>query len=64
MPGMDGSAVLSAIKADDQLREIPVIMLTMVDDRNMGYASGASDYMTKPIERERLLAILASLPLP
>lgn len=64
MPGMDGWAVLAAIKADDELREIPVIMLTMVDDRNMGYAFGASDYMTKPIEREHLLAIFASLPLP
>jgi len=58
MPDMDGWAVLSAIKADDALRDIPVIMLTMVDDRNMGYALGASDYMTKPIDRERLLAIL------
>ena len=58
MPGMDGWAVLSALKADPELADTPVIMLTMVDDRNMGYALGASDYMTKPINRERLATIL------
>jgi CheY-like chemotaxis protein len=38
--------------------EIPVIMLSIVDDKNLGFALGASDYMTKPIERERLSALL------
>ncbi len=58
MPGMDGWAVLSALKADPELADIPVIMLTMVDDRNLGYALGASDYLTKPVDRERLIAVL------
>jgi len=58
MPGMDGWAVLSALKADPDLADIPVIMLTMVDDRNLGYALGASDYLTKPVDRERLIAVL------
>ncbi len=58
MPGMDGWAVLSALKADADLADIPVIMLTIVDDKNLGYALGASDYLTKPIERDRLVAIL------
>ena len=58
MPGMDGWAVLSALKADPALADIPVIMLTMVDDRNLGYALGASDYLTKPVDRERLIAVL------
>jgi signal transduction histidine kinase/DNA-binding response OmpR family regulator len=58
MPGMDGWAVLSALKADPDLADIPVIMLTMVDDRNLGYALGAAEYLTKPIDRERLLAVL------
>src|SRR5204863_9405579 len=58
MPGMDGWAVLSALKADPTLADIPVIMLTMVDDRNLGYALGASDYLTKPVDRERLIAVL------
>jgi CheY-like chemotaxis protein len=55
---MDGWAVLAALKADPELADIPVIMLTIVDDKNMGYALGASDYMTKPINRERLIRIL------
>ncbi len=58
MPGMDGWAVLSALKADPTLAEIPVVMLTIVDDKNLGYALGASDYLTKPIDRERLVTVL------
>jgi GAF domain-containing protein/CheY-like chemotaxis protein len=58
MPGMDGWAVLSALKADPDLADIPVIMLTIVDDKNLGYALGASDYLTKPLDRERLLSVL------
>jgi GAF domain-containing protein/CheY-like chemotaxis protein len=59
MPGMDGWSVLAALKADAELADIPVVMLTMLDDRNLGYALGAADYLTKPIERERLVAVLA-----
>jgi CheY-like chemotaxis protein len=58
MPGMDGWAVLSALKADPELMDIPVIMLTMVEDKNLGYALGAADYLTKPLDRERLAAVL------
>ena len=58
MPGTDGWGVLSALKADRELASIPVIMLTILDDKNMGYALGAADYLTKPVERERLLAVL------
>jgi GAF domain-containing protein/CheY-like chemotaxis protein len=58
MPGMDGWAVLSALKADPDVAEVPVIMLTIVDDRNLGYALGASDYLTKPIDRDRLVTVL------
>jgi signal transduction histidine kinase/CheY-like chemotaxis protein len=58
MPGMDGWAVLSALKAAPDLADIPVIMLTIVDDRNLGYALGAADYLTKPIDRERLVTVL------
>jgi CheY-like chemotaxis protein len=59
MPGLDGWAVLGAIKADPDLADIPVIMLTMVDDRNIGFALGANEYILKPIDRERLLGVLA-----
>jgi GAF domain-containing protein/CheY-like chemotaxis protein len=58
MPGMDGWAVLSALKADAAVADIPVIMLTIVDDRNLGYALGAAEYLTKPIDRERLVTVL------
>jgi CheY-like chemotaxis protein/anti-sigma regulatory factor (Ser/Thr protein kinase) len=58
MPGMDGWAVLSALKADPDVADIPVVMLTIVDDKNLGYALGAADYLTKPIDRERLVAVL------
>jgi len=58
MPGMDGWAVLSALKADPDVADVPVIMLTIVDDRNLGYALGASDYLTKPIDRDRLVTVL------
>ncbi len=59
MSGLDGWTVLTALKADPDLADIPVIMLTMVDDKNMGYALGASDYLTKPIDRDRLTAVLS-----
>ena len=58
MPGMDGWAVLTALKADPAVADIPVIMLTIVDDKNLGYALGAAEYLTKPIERDRLLTVL------
>ncbi|MFQ5340502.1 MAG: response regulator [Anaerolineae bacterium] len=59
MPGMDGWAVLTALKADPELAGIPVIMLTIVDDKNLGYALGASEYLTKPIDRDRLAEVLS-----
>jgi CheY-like chemotaxis protein len=59
MPGMDGWAVLARLKADPATADIPVIMLTILDDKNLGYTLGAADYVTKPIDRERLGAILA-----
>ncbi len=58
MPRMDGWSVLNALKSDPQLASIPVIMLTMVSDQNMGFALGAADYVTKPIDRDRLVKIL------
>ncbi|HEX9921200.1 MAG TPA: response regulator, partial [Anaerolineae bacterium] len=58
MPGMDGWAVLTALKAEPDLADIPVVMLTILDNKDIGYALGASDYLTKPIDRGRLVAIL------
>ena len=58
MGGMDGWMVLSELKATPELATIPVIMLTMVDDKNKGFALGAADYLTKPIDRKRLSTLL------
>jgi signal transduction histidine kinase/CheY-like chemotaxis protein len=58
MPGMDGWAVLTALKADPVLSEIPVIMLSIMDEKNLGYALSAADYLTKPIDWERLAVVL------
>ena len=58
MPGMDGWAVLTALKSSADTADIPVVMLTIVEDRNLGYTLGAADYMTKPIDRDRLLSVL------
>jgi DNA-binding response OmpR family regulator len=52
MPGMDGWTVLSTLKADASLSNIPVIMLTMRDDKKRGYALGATNYLTKPTDRD------------
>ncbi len=58
MPSVDGWAVLTELKADPELANIPVVMVTMVDDKNMGYALGASDYLLKPVDYERLSDLL------
>jgi PAS domain S-box-containing protein len=58
MPGLDGWSVLEQLKADPELIDIPVVMLTILDDKNRGYALGAAEFLTKPIDRDRLQAIL------
>ncbi|UNU26511.1 response regulator [Microcoleus vaginatus] len=58
LPGMDCGAVLSALKADPDLAEIPVILLSFVGNKSLGFALGASDYLTKPVDGKRLAALL------
>ncbi len=58
MPEMDGWSVLTTLKSDPELADIPVIMLTIVDDKQRGFALGATDYLTKPIDRDRLTALV------
>jgi signal transduction histidine kinase/CheY-like chemotaxis protein len=58
MPGMDGWAVLTALRADPELARIPVIMVTFVDEESMGLALGATDFLTKPINRKDLAQLL------
>ena len=59
MPDMDGWSVLRALKADPALQDVPVVMLTMVDDKSKGYSLGATDYLIKPVDREQLHNTLA-----
>ena len=58
MPGMDGWEVLRELKGDAETRDIPVIMVTMTDDRETGYALGATEFLTKPIDRGQLVQML------
>ena len=58
MPGMDGWEVLSELKADAETRDIPVIMVTMTNDRNLGYALGATEFLSKPVQRDQLVELL------
>jgi len=61
MPDIDGWTVLAAIKGDPELHDIPVILMTIVDEQNRGYSLGATDYLVKPVNRERLTAVLHSI---
>jgi CheY-like chemotaxis protein len=61
MPGLDGWSVLSQLKEDPELGHIPVVMVTMLDDRSLGFALGATDYVTKPVDPPRLVAVLRRL---
>ena len=64
MPGKDGWDVLRLLKSDRRLADIPVVMLTIIDERNKGYSLGASDYIVKPVDRERLLSVLEKYRVP
>jgi signal transduction histidine kinase/ActR/RegA family two-component response regulator len=58
MPDCDGWAVLNKLKADPELAEIPVIMVTVVDNESMGFELGASNYLIKPVDRDRLAVLI------
>jgi signal transduction histidine kinase/CheY-like chemotaxis protein/putative methionine-R-sulfoxide reductase with GAF domain len=61
MPDLDGWTVLAAIKGDPELADIPVILVTIVDEKTRGYALGATDYMVKPVDRARLSGVLRNI---
>ena len=58
MPGMDGWSVLSALKADPDLAPIPVVMVTFTSERALATSLGASDYVVKPVDWERLRLVM------
>jgi urea ABC transporter urea binding protein len=64
MPSMDGWAVLSALKADPDLANIPVIMTTFLDDKDQGLELGAAEFLRKPLDYKRFAALLSKYQLP
>ncbi len=58
LPIADGWSVLTTLKGDDVTRDIPVVMVTMVEDREIGYALGATNFLVKPVERTHLIEAL------
>jgi signal transduction histidine kinase/CheY-like chemotaxis protein len=58
MPRIDGWAVLTALKSDAELAEIPVIIVTVLEDRGIAVSLGAAEFLTKPVDRARLAATL------
>ncbi len=61
LPGIDGWEVLKRLKNDDATRQLPVVIISMVDNRDLGLALGADDYFVKPVDRARLLDRLREL---
>jgi signal transduction histidine kinase/CheY-like chemotaxis protein/HAMP domain-containing protein len=64
MPDLDGWSVLAALRQDPELAEIPVIMITILDEHRRGVALGAAGYLTKPIDRERLHRMVSRFRAP
>ena len=58
MPHMDGWGVLIRLKNDPITLDIPVVLVTIMDDKNLGYSLGAAEYLTKPVDRQRLVALV------
>jgi adenylate cyclase len=58
MPDLDGWSVLKALKADPDLCDIPVVLVTIMRDRDLGFALGAADYITKPLDRDVLMRVV------
>ena len=61
MPDLDGWTVLAAIKGDPALASIPVVLMSIVEEKNRGYALGAADYLVKPVDRTNLVETLTSI---
>ena len=61
MPDLDGWTVLAAIKGDPALASIPVVLMSIVEEKNRGYALGAADYLVKPVDRTKLVETLTSI---
>jgi DNA-binding response OmpR family regulator len=58
LPTLDGWEVIARVRSDDALKDTPIIVASVVDDRARGLALGASDYLVKPVSRDGLLAAI------
>ena len=58
LPGIDGWEVLEALQADPEIEEVPVIIVSILDERSRGLAAGAVEYLVKPVSRDDLLDAL------
>ncbi len=58
MPGMDGWAVLQELRADSELQDVPVVMISLAENRQLGYSLGAVEYLSKPVDRQTLLKLV------
>ena len=64
MPVMDGLKLISLIRGEDSLKEIPIVVITTEgarEDRDRAMVLGANEYLTKPIQANRVLAVAQSL---
>jgi signal transduction histidine kinase/CheY-like chemotaxis protein len=64
MPDLDGWSVLAALRQDTELADIPVIMVTILDEQRRAASLGAAGYLTKPIDRDRLRRIMGRFRTP
>jgi DNA-binding response OmpR family regulator len=63
LPDQDGLEVLSQLRAVADTERIPVIVVSITDDRELGFSLGASDWLVKPVNRERFLdAVSRAIP--
>jgi signal transduction histidine kinase/CheY-like chemotaxis protein len=58
MPQMDGWAVLAELKDDSRVKHIPVIMLSMIENHELGYSLGAAEYLLKPVDQHQIAQVL------
>jgi CheY-like chemotaxis protein/anti-sigma regulatory factor (Ser/Thr protein kinase) len=61
MPDLDGWLILAALKGDPELAPIPIVLVTIMDEKKRGFALGAADYLVKPVDRDALVRALRRL---
>ncbi|HEY9636194.1 MAG TPA: PAS domain S-box protein [Coleofasciculaceae cyanobacterium] len=64
LPNISGWEVLAQLKADPRTKDIPVLVISVMDERSRALALGASEYLTKPISRQQLQSVLSKIISP